>query len=340
MYKIAYYISSHGYGHLVRTLEILKNFKADNVIIVSDLNDKTLSNFENDLKYKIRKSSIDVGVIQENALDMELEKTLYENLNILKNEKNIIEREIEFLKREKINYIFSDIPPLIFKIANILKIPAYGVSNFSWDWIYEGFQQFYPDFEIIKKKYWEYNSYANGIFELPFSKGLNSFKRKFKTNLITRKPKFKKTEDIRKFLNLSNEKKYLLLSFGGFNFLPELSEIKNIVFLIPSDKTQWINSFTFEVSTKDISHPDLVLCSDYIFSKPGYGILSEVWYISRIMKENKVFIYTDRGPFREYFVLEKFIKKGLKHFYIHSCDIKTNKWIKILRKWIYEKMGR
>jgi len=73
---------------------------------------------------------------------------------------------------------------------------------------------------------------------------------------------------------------------------------------------------------KKISHPDLLLASDFVLTKPGYGIISETW------GQDIFFIYTDRGPFREYDILVKYIDKFIpKNLYIPSSQIKSGEWL-------------
>ena len=190
MPRLAYYITSHGYGHLVRTLEILKDFKGWDVFLISDFDKLDIDKFQGEISYRTRHEVLDIGVIQENAIDIDFNETLRQNFKLLESENLIIEREAEFLKNENIDIILADIPPLIFKAADKLSIPAYAVGNFSWDWIYEGFQSENSGFKELNAKYHHYYSLADGIFQLPFSSGLSAFKKKFPMGLVKRKPKF------------------------------------------------------------------------------------------------------------------------------------------------------
>lgn len=243
-------------------------------------------------------------------------------MDLFKRENSIVERETDFLKKENIDIILADIPPLIFKIANKLSIPAYAVGNFSWDWIYEGFQSENSGFKELSIKYHHYYSLADGIFQLPFSSGLSAFKKCFKTGLVRRKPVFNSKKKVRDFLNISQEHKVVLVSFGGLGFAPPLEKIEDVLFLFPGESDRRIDNDYLEVNMKKISHPDLLLASDFVLTKPGYGIISEVW------DQDVFFIYTDRGPFREYDVLVKYIDKFIpKNLYIPSSQIKSGEWI-------------
>ncbi|MGC9365461.1 MAG: hypothetical protein ACP5FK_00250 [bacterium] len=330
MPKLAYYVTSHGYGHFLRTLEIIKDFKGWEIWILTDFNKIDITEFHDEVSFQTRHSVIDIGVVQHDALEIDIEQTLEKNLELEQQEKQILQREVDFIHSENIDIIFSDIPPLAFKIAQLAGIPCYGVSNFSWDWIYDGLAHYHRDYLRFSVKFYNFYQMAAGLFQLPFAGPMRAFKKIYRMGLVRRSPAIKSPQQIRKLLNIPQDAKVMLLTFGGQEYLPPLRKIEGLLYLVPGKVDRRMRDSYIEVSTKNFSHPDLVVASDIIFSKPGYGILSEIWDLP------KLFIYTDRGPFREYEVLKKYIEKHIpSSIYIPSSAVRDGSWLSMVESKIF-----
>ena len=52
-----------------------------------------------------------------------------------------IAAECERLASRDIGMIVGDIPPLAFEVAARLGVPSLAISNFTWDWIYEWYEE-------------------------------------------------------------------------------------------------------------------------------------------------------------------------------------------------------
>ena len=81
----------------------------------------------------------------------------------------------------------------------------------------------------------------------------------------------------REFLSILDDLKVVLISFGGFGFIPSLEKIEGVLFLVPCELDRNIEKNYKEVNMKKISHPDLLLVSDFVLTKPSDGIISELW---------------------------------------------------------------
>ena len=79
---------------------------------------------------------IDVGVKHSENLTVDIKRTNNSLLELLSKRNEIMEREIEFLRREKIDCIIADIPFLVSDFAAYCHIPVFAVTNFEWHFIY------------------------------------------------------------------------------------------------------------------------------------------------------------------------------------------------------------
>lgn len=152
---IAFYISSHGFGHLTRTLSIIEHmlYTTDYHIYVCtdhkqiDFAKVYLDGFKNKVIYSIQKT--DVGLInKENSLEVDVERTNTEVQKLLAGYDSAAERECANLLNLDVKLIVSDITALAFLVSKKLSVPSVGIANFTWIDQYEGLGL---DKEIIDK---------------------------------------------------------------------------------------------------------------------------------------------------------------------------------------------
>ena len=124
---IAYYITPHGFGHSVRSLEILRrlvDLEPDiEPTVVSDIPDALVEQSLGSLP-NIRRLRLDVGLYQYDPIRFDLEKSL-DLLSCLNSASEaIIDREVEFLRRERVRAVISDIAWLPFEAAYRCGVPS------------------------------------------------------------------------------------------------------------------------------------------------------------------------------------------------------------------------
>ncbi|MBN2363775.1 hypothetical protein JXL83_06565 [candidate division WOR-3 bacterium] len=237
---VAYYISAHGFGHMTRSFEIIRNFSGFETHIVSGHSPETAEflGFGGIKAASYRTCIIDSGVAQKNALEIDIGKTLDENADFIEKYSDLVEREAEFLSEKKVSAVFSDVSPLPVTTARRLNIPVWVVGNFTWDWIMEGFENYDTRFE--KLNYFFKNQYilADGAYLLPFSGGFEMFGKIYKTGLVCRKPSFSSEREARAVLGLNEGQKAVVFTFGGFDAIKSLDFFrKTFRFLYQALKT-------------------------------------------------------------------------------------------------------
>jgi hypothetical protein len=94
-----------------------------------------------------------------------------------------IAEEVRFCKKHGVDLILSDIAPQPFLVADVLGIPSVGISNFSWDTIY---QNIIPEMtEFIDLMRYAY-SCATLACVLPFNLPMNAFRKTVPVSLLSR----------------------------------------------------------------------------------------------------------------------------------------------------------
>ena len=136
---IVFYISSHGFGHLTRSLVHIKRYLKEteqNIYVVCgekqiEFAKKYLKKFLSRLKFK--EMMTDVGLInKENSLEIDKLKLEEELFRFIQSWEALIEREVEFLRNENIEKIITDISPIGMLVGQKLEKKVEAISNFTW----------------------------------------------------------------------------------------------------------------------------------------------------------------------------------------------------------------
>ena len=276
---------------------------------------------------------LDIGVVQSNYYDIDIENTLKAFKDLLDNKEKIIKNELSFIKKENVSLIVGDISPLAFEIAERAEIPGIAISNFTWDWIYEPYTEKFSEYNDIIFEIRDLYGKADLLLRLPFYGDMSFFKRIKDVPLVARKSGMEK-DLVRKILNFPGDRIVVLISFGGFTKgeidFSRLNSFSDYYF-IATEQTN-IHSQSVKIIENrmlienKLGFEDLLKSSDIIITKPGYGTVSECI-------ANKVpMIYAERKNFKEYSVLVEGIRRYLNSVLIPNEDLMKCKFEKYLQE--------
>ncbi|PKO07510.1 MAG: hypothetical protein CVU41_02120 [Chloroflexi bacterium HGW-Chloroflexi-3] len=267
--------------------------------------------FQNSLsfQYEYIETQTDVGLIQTNPFIEDMDKTI-NALEIFFPFSDI--RHAEFLRyvsKIKLDLILCDISPFGLWIAEKLGIPSILVENFTWDWIYEYYQDRYPKLN-------GHISLLREIYQLPKMHFTCEPYCKISKNSIIVSPVFRESrssrEEIRRQLRLSDEDLLVLVTMGGIPIDHHNGNIflstGNLKFLFPVNNPNAIidnENIIFLSHNHPYFHPDLVNASDLVIGKLGYSTVVEVY------SHAKPFLFIGKKNFRESSVLEKFVREEI-----------------------------
>lgn len=322
---IAYYITPHGFGHAVRSLEIIRHLLllAPNleIIVVSDIPDFLIQeNAGRALPY--RRKVLDIGLVQLDSLRFDLMVTRTRLEALRRDQSSLIGEEAAFLRSSNATLVVSDIGFVPFHAAKRLGIPGIGVSNFTWDWIYSYFAQcsgeWNPLIEWIRSGYRK----ARFLLQLPMHGDCSVFKRIEDVPLVARHARVRR-EDVRRSLGLTVGQKAYLISFAALDLsrqaLARIEAIPDAVFLY---KRPLLYRFRNGISldAHDFSYADVVSAVDAVITKPGYGIVSDC------LAHRTPMIYCDRGDFPEYPILVEVMESHLPAVFMPSNELLEGRW--------------
>ncbi len=139
---VVFYVTGHGFGHAVRQIAIvnaLAQRRPDVPIVLRTSVAPWL--FARSVRASVRLEAgpVDTGAVQRGSLDVDIPATLAAAQAFYADGDAWIAREAAFLTGERARLVVADIPPLPIAAARRAGVPAIGISNFTWDWIYEDY---------------------------------------------------------------------------------------------------------------------------------------------------------------------------------------------------------
>ena len=284
-------------------------------------------------RFKLSYLVNDVGTCQKDSLNINIAATLENAKTFYLKLKNMAETEYSFIRANKIDIVVGDITPLAFAAASGVNIPSIGVTNFSWDHIYEAFLDEYPGFDDVIDALKTYYSRCDLLLRLPYACPLDAFPKIKDVPLLARAPYLSRGE-VFQILGYDpacfENKKTVMISFGGFDTdglnINSLCDMDDYIFLttLPAAGLQKYpcNVKYIDTSAAGISFENLFRIFDVIITKPGYGVVGDV------INGGSGCIYTDRGNFREYpYLVDCLNNHARSSVYIDrekllNCDLK------------------
>ena len=295
---IAYFISGHGYGHAVRSSQVILRLKEACPELDFHVRTGAPRWFLHHLPFPVSHAEqpIDVGIVQRDSLQMNIEETLHACESLHERMPALIEENLAFIEQQKIRLILGDIPPLCFEIARRASVPAVAIGNFTWDWIYRAYLADFPAFLPLIEEMQSFYRAASLALCLPFSCDMKIFPNQKSIPLISRLSALDKIEAKKRFAFPATAV-VVLISFGGFGLerLPweRLSCLGDFFFVTTGSAPRREKNLL--VLSEQLPHyEDLIRASDVVVTKPGYGIVADV------IAHQVPLLYTSRSNFPEY----------------------------------------
>jgi len=187
MKTICFYISDYGYGHASRSIalirKILFSYPDCRIIVKSEGPfDLLLKSLQDPRISVIRyRNDITIPLLSTEAVDVEKTQVLLTEWQ--EAWPDYIAGEVRFCKEQGVVLILSDIAPQPFLVAEELGIPSVGISNFSWDTIY---QHLVPDMTGFIDNVRSAYSCATLACVLPFHLPMDAFRKTVPVSLLSR----------------------------------------------------------------------------------------------------------------------------------------------------------
>jgi glycosyl transferase family 1 len=294
---IAFYITGHGFGHAVRSYQVIRALRKAvpewQIHVRTTAPEWLFQDASASVAY--HQVKLDIGIIQKDSLAMELTETLGACRELHEQAPSLIQTELAFLRQHRIALIASDIPPLAFEVAAQAMIPSIAITNFSWSWIYRAYLEQYPAFLPLIEEMESFYRKATLAMTLPYPCDLSVFPSREAIPWITRASSLSKPKARARF-GLPRSATIVLFSFGGLGLerLPwkTLERLRDYHF-IGTGKGPRREGNVSVLPEMQRDYCDLLRAADVIIAKPGYGIVAD------IIAHQVPVLYLERDDFPE-----------------------------------------
>jgi len=321
---LAAYVSGHGFGHATRTAEVLKALRrrAPGLpLTVVTSGPEALYRDALQGAFAFRRLECDVGLAQKDALRIDVDGTVGAWRAFAAGWHERVQTEAAWLRASAARIVLGDIPPLAFAAAAEAGVPAVGVANFSWDWIYRHLAREQPQLFEAAEAAREAYGLADLLLRLPFAGDMSAFPRIEDVPLVARRPRVGRDE-ARRRLGLDG-RPAILLSFGGLGlpgFDPAvLAPLHDMLFLSVGEwaagPANLRSVAASELAALGLGYEDLVGAADVVVTKPGYGIVADA------IGGRTRLVYTERGDFPEYPIIVEGMSRLVPSVHVSNPDL-------------------
>ena len=346
---LAFYVSGHGFGHASRDIEVLNRLHAlapGVRLLVRTSAPRWLFDLTLAAPADWRPLECDTGIVQIDSLRLDVGATLARAAQFAGDLPEAVRREARFLQSEGVTLVVADVPPLACAAAHAAGIPAVALGNFTWDWIYAGYEpeiQRYPSLvPALKAAY----AGARLALRLPLHGGFEAFASVEDVPFIARRATRRPAETRARF-GLPADRPLVLASFGGYGLrgidLTRLAGLREWLVVTTSnvqaprrgddlphagsgaapdaplpDTVRLVDER--EIYAAGFRYEDLVAAVDAVATKPGYGIIAEA------VANGAAMLYTSRGRFVEYDVMVREMPRYLRCEFISNEDLLAGRW--------------
>ena len=295
--NIAYYISDYGYGHATRSIAIIRELLKRNpemmINICHSFASELLTNSFDDNRVTLRIVPTDVGYVlnlDTLELDPEKMKKMYDDYLYFRPQK--IQDEIDFLKKNQISCVMSDIYSNAIEAADELNILSIGISNFLWSDVYENVIE-ESKLEVMKR------AYSKMSYFLQLEGSINS------TNTYDYFSRAINEEEVKRIKGELKTSPTDTIIFCGLGMkINHSNQLSNKSFLWSNENCKFIVSSHIDVNQPNVFKiPDdyietqnYIAASDFTMTKPGWSTVSEALCgKSRILLLNRASFIEDQA---------------------------------------------
>lgn len=308
---IAFYITSHGYGHAGRSLEVIAELeKHEPVTVVSEVPEAF---FRPRFRGEHRRRAFDCGLIQKDSVRGDVPGTLRKIQSIMAQSGRLLREEASFLRQARL--VIVDSPSLPLQAARAAGLPGVALTSFGWDYIYRPFAA--QDSAWNEVCDWFRQGYAEAtlVLHYPFSAPLRG---DAETVPLVARPGCNRRAEIAAETGADPGKGWAVVWFHDLDLDPRaLDDLPYELFT----RMNWP-----QARRSAASFSDIVASADVVITKPGFGILSDC------IANHKPIVYVPRDDFAEAALLEQAIQNYTACSRIEPADLYAGHWLPCLEQ--------
>lgn len=330
MTTIAYFVSAHGLGHAARAAAVMQALHDLRPDLGCEIFTAAPSWFFQESltgPWRCHHLAADVGLVQIDSLHEDWPASLAALDALYPLDAGLVQALAQQIQALGCELVLCDIAPLGIAVAVAAGIPSVLIENFTWDWIYAGYEQAQPDLR-------RHSRYLAGLFaaadhHIQTEPVCAARSGALTTPPVARRPRLPRAET-RQRLGVDEGAPLVLVTMGGaaweYTFLAHLTAHPRFQFLIPGSvaTAQRSQNLFLLPSRSGWYHPDLIHAADAVVGKLGYSTVAEAYY-SRVP-----FCFVTRPSFRESAVLQAFVQAHLPSLALTAAEFAGGEWLPAL----------
>jgi hypothetical protein len=292
---LCYYITGHGYGHAIRTAQILKALPTDIPCILRTTVPERL--FQEEVPgraFIYAPAEFDCGCLQTDSVTVLPRATLERYTQIAIANEARLGAEVAFLRQHDVRAVVTDIPSFPLRVAREAGIPGYAVANFSWHDIYQEYMETPTDEALLAQMREEYSD-ATMAFLTPLATPTVAapFPMVEQVPLVARRGRAN-SQALRQWAGTENRLALIYLGVWGMEMdWDALGRIAGWTFLV-YDLPPRPQANVVVLDRRVWPYADAAASVEAVFSKAGYGTVTEC------IANGVPLIYVARTAFAEY----------------------------------------
>lgn len=324
--SIAWFVTPHGYGHAARALAVMQGLQRIIPHVHFDIFTEVpewIFHSSMDFGYSYHRFASDVGLIQTSPFNEDLKATLHALKSARETREQRLEYAVQCLRENNNQLVICDIAPDGIQAAKMAGLPSVLVENFTWDFIYAGYEAMEPALK-------EFSLYLREIFDsadvhIQTKPVCQPDENAMQVEPVARNPKSSR-QAIRKQMQIPEDAPAILVTGGGIGTQSDefwkLKEFREIKFILPgtSDQARWDDNLIRLPHHSVFYLPDVVFASDAIIGKLGYSTVAEVYHAGL------PFAYIPRDGFAETGPMAEFVQAEMNSIELSHADFFNGNW--------------
>jgi L-arabinokinase len=330
--SVFFYISGHGLGHASREIEVI-NVLASRIpgldIVVRSSVPRWLFDRAIRAPFSLIEGPCDTGVVQIDSLRLDAEETIRRAVAFYGDLPRIVAEEAALLHAHDAVFVVTDAAPAACAAADAAGVRSVVLTNFTWDWIYEGFPEELTTAPGLLPAIRDAYRHATEAWRMPLYGGFETFDRPIDVPFIARHAAHGGPE-VRRSLRLPPDSPLALFSFSGYGvrgFDPWRLDCLEHWGVVMTGRTRPESlpggvAFIEEAAIYDaaLRYEDLVAAVDVVVTKPGFGLVAEC------LANDTAMLYTSRGRFAEYDVMVAEMPRFLRCEFVDNASLVAGRW--------------
>lgn len=271
-------------------------------------------------------TATDIGLVQRTSLEEDLGATVDRLDAWLPFRGATVDALAREFERLGVSAVACDISPLGLAAAERAGLPSFLVENFTWDWIYRGYDAprlhrfadlLEPIFQSADRRYQVVpfcERQSEATVAPPVARGIR-----------------RRRAEVRAELEVPEGVPMVMVTMGGVPWSygeleARLEGAEDIFWVVAggAEERRSISQGVLLPHRSALYHPDLVAASDAVLGKLGYSTVAE------IARAGGRFAYVPRPHFRESAELEAWVRSHLPHRPLAGGSFEVSAWLEAL----------